>query len=247
MIRFRHSLLLALVPCVALAQDAGSTKSPTAGIDKPPRSLSSMQFSRTGGVDATGVGVFVGIPASNGTVVVPMNPNPPGTPPPPSPPPSAVSFDPAGYAASDAVNGAGDVAMAGLEIYVLGNGACVVRVGGSVNAGDQACGSFIPPSANLSDYQVRIVPSGMTAYVGCAASAGSAGYTPSADTGWLSFPAGGGALVSISASAGRAMGMSCPGSSAVYGAYVFQVRRVGDTGFTTSTVQVSANADNVYN
>jgi len=246
MIRLQRSLLaLALVPYMALAQEAGSNKTPTAGIDKSPRSVSSMSFSRTAGRDSVGVGGVMGIPGGAGRIVVAM-PSSASPAPAPAPVPPAVAFDPAGYAASDAVNGAHDVAIASLEIYVRGDGGCVVRVGGSVNAGDQACGSFIPPSANLSDYQVRIVPSGMTAYVGCAASAGSAGYTPSADTGWLSFPAGGGGLVSISASAGPALGMSCPGSSAVYGAYVFQVRRVGDTGFTTSTVQVSVNADNVY-
>lgn len=231
-------LLLAAGTAQAQANRIPADRTPTSGVTEtptlPPRiSTSPATDSVMAGGDA--------VPLPGGQWNMGGTPNPGNQPPPP-----AVSFDPSGYAASDAVNGAGDVASAGLEIYVLGNGACMVRVAGTVNAGDHACGSFIPASANLSDYQVRIVPSGMTAYVGCAASAGSAGYTPSADTGWLSFPAGGGVLVSISASAGQAMGMSCPGSSATYGAYAFQVRRVGDSGFTTSTVQVSANADNAY-
>lgn len=197
MIRFRHSLLLALVPCVALAQDAGSTKSPTAGIDKPPRSLSSMQFSRTGGADATGVGGFVGIPASNGTVVVPMNQYLPGTPPPPaptSPDPIAPVFKAGDYEAASSYYNAS--AQMKLEVTTTGN--CVVTLFSQQTNQPStsqvlSCGTLVPAGGNPSDYEVLLTPTN----TGC-----TAGYyfssTPgcTAQVGWV--PVSTGAAVYVS-------------------------------------------------
>lgn len=218
MIRFRHSLLLALVPCVALAQDAGSTKSPTAGIDKPPRSLSSMQFSRTGGVDATGVGGFVGIPASNGTVVVPMNPKPPGTPP---PPPGGGIKAPVFDRSYTAISTYSHDARAWLDLEIAPDGTCTVTTFALKTSGERkySCGNVLD-GASPSDVEVQFIAD---VYIlnGTPPQCGNPFYTPSTD--WIplaDFP-------KVHADTGLVVGggSPCSGSKEVSGNYTVRIRQ----------------------